>query len=69
MNNPFETPVKRNGIMILSNGSRIKATFKKKIFQKRWYTQADYEAELVEQFNKSQPRMVNKVVKIHLMRN
>lgn len=68
MNNPFETPVKRNGIMILSNGSRIKATFKK-IFQKRWYTQADYEAELVEQFNKSQPRMVNKVVKIHLMRN
>lgn len=67
MNNPFETPVKRNGIMILSNGSRIKATFK--IFQKRWYTQADYEAELVEQFNKSQPRMVNKVVKIHLMRN
>ena len=67
MNNPFDTPVKRNGIMILSDGSRVKATFT--IFQKRWYTQADYEAELVEQFNKSQPRMVNKVVKIHLMRN
>lgn len=31
MNNPFETPVKRNGIMILSNGSRIKATFKKNL--------------------------------------
>ncbi len=67
MSNPFAKKEKRNVIMVLSDGSRIRATAD--IVPRRWFSQADYEAELVEEINKSQPGAVNKVVNIHLMRN
>lgn len=53
--------------MVLSDGSRIKGVVD--IIPKRWFSQADYEEELVREINKSQPRAVNKVVNVHLMRN
>lgn len=53
--------------MVMSDGSRIRATTD--IIPRRWFSQADYEAELVQQINKSQPTAVNRVVNIHLMRN
>lgn len=66
-NNPFAKKEKRNIIMVLSDGSRIKGVVD--IIPKRWFSQADYEEELVREINKSQPRAVNKVVNVHLMRN
>lgn len=67
MHNPFLKPIKRKGIMTLSDGSKFRVDFD--ITPKRWYTNEDYERELVDEINKSQTKMVNKVVKIHLMRN
>ncbi len=67
MNNPFEQPTTRRGIMTLSNGEKVQAEFS--IYPKPRWTQREYELELVESFNRSQPNLVNKVVKIHLMRN
>lgn len=45
MNNPFIKPEKRNVIMVLLDGSRIKGVVD--IIPKRWFSQADYEEELV----------------------
>ena len=67
MNSPFVKKERRNIIMVMSDGSRIRATTD--IIPRRWFSQADYEAELVQQINKSQPTAVNRVVNIHLMRN
>lgn len=57
----------RHAILTLDDGSRIRAEVT--LVPKRWYTQCDYERELLEEFNKSQPNMVHKIKKVHLMRN
>lgn len=57
----------RHAILTLDDGSRIRA--KVTLVPKHWYTQCDYERELLEEFNKSQPNMVHKIKKVHLMRN
>lgn len=57
----------RQAILTFDNGSRIRAEVT--LVPKRWYTNSDYERELLKEFNKSQPNMVHKVTKIHLMRN
>lgn len=54
--------------MTLSDGSKIQATIyipkpTKPIFHEQM------ERYIIEQFNKSQPLAVNKVVKCHIMRN
>lgn len=54
--------------MTLSDGSKIQATITipnptKTIFPEQM------ERNIIEQFNKSQPLAVNKVVKCHIMRN
>lgn len=67
MRNPFVKPLVRQAIPTFDDGSRIRAEVTLRL--KRWYTHADYERELLEEFNKSQPNMVHKVTKIHLMRN
>lgn len=57
----------RHAILTFDDGSRIRAEVTLRI--KRWYTHADYERELLEEFNKSQPNAVHKITKVHLMRN
>ena len=57
----------RQAILTFDNGSRIRAEVT--LVPKRWYTNSDYERELLKEFNKSQPNMVHKVTKIHLIRN
>lgn len=54
--------------MTLSDGSKIQATITiskptKPIFPEQM------ERQFIENFNKSQPHLVNKVVKCHIMRN
>ena len=67
MNNPFTEPVIRGAILTLEGGYKVRASVT--VYPKPRYTQSDYERELVESFNRSQPNMANKVVKCHLMRN
>lgn len=67
MKNPFEKPIVRQAILTFDNGSRIRAEVT--LVPKRWYTNSDYERELVSEYNKSQPNAVHKITKIHLMRN
>lgn len=67
MRNPFEKPIVRQAILTFDNGSRIRAEVT--LVLKRWYTNSDYERELVSEYNKPQPNAVHKIKKIHLMRN
>ena len=60
--------ISRRCLMTLSDGSRIQATITiskptKPIFPEQM------ERQFIENFNKEQPFMVNKVVKCHIMRN
>lgn len=57
----------RQAILTFDDGSRIRAEVT--LVPKRWYTNSDYERELVSEYNKSQPNAVHKIKKIHLMRN
>lgn len=67
MNNPFVPPISRKALLTFRSGHKERATAY--IYPKPNYTQADYEREFVETFNRSQPNMPNKVIKCHLMRN
>jgi len=64
--NPFAI-VTRKGIITLDDGARIQAEFT--IKAKDLALHGELERKLVRELNESQPRMVHKVVKIHLMRN
>ena len=60
--------IKRKCLLTLEGGYQIQAVLTipkptKPIFPK------DMERQFVKQFNESQPNMVNKVVKCHIMRN
>jgi hypothetical protein len=60
--------ISRRCLMTLSDGSKIQATITipkptKPIFPEQM------ERQFIENFNNSQPNLVNKVVKCHIMRN
>lgn len=57
--------ISRKCLMTFSDGSKIQATITipKSIFPEQM------ERNIIENFNKSQPLAVNKVVKCHIMRN
>lgn len=60
--------ISRRCLLTLDGGAKIQAVLTipkptKPIFPK------EMEREFVKQFNESQPNMVNKVVKCHIMRN
>lgn len=58
--------VTRRALLTLSNGSRIMSQLQiphKAIFLD------NVERTLIEKFNRNQPHLQNKVVKIHIMRN
>ena len=57
--------ISRKCLMTFSDGSKIQATITipKPIFPEQM------ERNIIENFNKSQPLAVNKVVKCHIMRN
>lgn len=59
--------ITRRALLTLSNGSRIMSQIQipphKAIFL------GQFERTLVKEFNRSQPHLQNKVVKIHIMRN
>lgn len=60
--------ISRRCLLTLSNGSKIQATITipkptKPIFPEKM------ERQFIESFNESQPLLVNKVVKCHIMRN
>ena len=57
----------RHAILTFDDGSRIRAEVTLRL--KRWYTHADYERELVAELNNAQPNAVQKITKVHLMRN
>lgn len=58
---------KRKALVTLSNGSKVMMDFYLPIKERTNYE--DLEANIVKTFQKSQPNMVNKVIKVHLMRN
>ena len=58
--------ISRRCLMTMSDGSKIQATIPKPtkpIFPEQM------ERKFIENFNNSQPHLVNKVVKCHIMRN
>lgn len=66
--NPFAPLEQRTAILTLDNGFKFRAEItiphsSKPVFHR------EFEKKLVGEINKSQPRAVHKVVKIHLLRN
>ena len=67
-NNPFAPLIRRTAILTLEGGFKIRAEITMPATDRgTWH--ADLERQLVSEFNRSQPRAVHKVVKIHLLRN
>ena len=60
--------IARKAICTLDNGYKYQATFYLPPPMKGEF-QEETERKLVEAFNKSQPNMVHKLKKVHLMRN
>ena len=60
--------IERKGICTLDNGAKFEAMFKIRP-QSGGVFHDELEKELVREFNASQPHMVHKLVRIHLMRN
>ena len=56
-------------VLTFSEGSRIVADTLTIPKRKRWETQSELEQRIVDEINKKQPHLVNKVVKCHLLRN
>ena len=59
--------VTRRALLTLSNGSRIMSQIQ--ITPHKVIFLGQLERTLVKEFNRSQPHLQNKVVKIHIMRN
>lgn len=60
--------IAHKAICTLDNGERVRMTFHIKQ-QRGGGFQKELEQELVKKFNDSQPHMVHKLTKVHLMRN
>lgn len=65
--NPFVSPEWRTAILTFDNGEHVRA----KVLMPRtekplWHT--DLERRFIHDFNKSQPKVIHKVVKVHILR-
>lgn len=60
--------VTRRALLTLSNGSRIMSQLRIPSLRKAIFLD-QMERTLVKEFNRNQPHLQNKVVKIHIMRN
>lgn len=56
-------------VLTMSNGQRVIADLLTPPIRKKYETQTELECRIMDSMNKSQPDMVNKVVKVHLLRN
>lgn len=56
-------------VLTMSNGQRVIADSLTPPIRKKYETQTELECRIMDSMNKSQPNMVNKVVKVHLLRN
>lgn len=56
-------------VLTMSNGQRVIADLLPPPIRKKYETQTELECRIMDSMNKSQPNMVNKVVKVHLLRN
>lgn len=65
----FEEMISRGCVLTFDNGEKMQARMYYKKKNKRPVTMKELERELVDKFNNSQPNLVHKVVKCHLMRN
>ena len=66
--NPFAITEQRTAILTFDNGQRVRAEIlipksDRPIFHN------DLERRFIEDFHKSQPRAVHKLVKVHILRN
>lgn len=67
-NNPFMPREQRTAILTFDNGHRVRAEILiPKSDRPMWYD--DIERRFIEDFHKSQPREVHKLVKVHILRN
>lgn len=65
--NPFVSPEWRTAILTFDNGQRVRV----KVLMPRtekllWHT--DLERRFIHDFNKSQPKAIHKVIKVHILR-
>lgn len=60
--------IKRKAILTLDNGAKIEADVTMPSPRKAMFYEG-IEKKFVEDFNKSQPHAVHKLVKVHIMRN
>lgn len=60
--------IERKAILTLDNGAKIEATVTMPSPRKAMFYD-EIEKKFVENFNKSQPHAVHKLVKVHIMRN
>lgn len=66
--NPFIPSQWRTAILTLDNGERVRAKVLMPHTEKPlWHT--DLERRFIHEFNKSQPKAIHKVVKVHILRN
>lgn len=66
--NPFIPSQWRTAILTLDNGERVSAKVLMPHTEKPlWHT--DLERSFIHDFNKSQPKAIHKVVKVHILRN
>lgn len=56
-------------VLTMSNGQMVIADLLTPPIRKKYETQTELECRIMDSMNKSQPNMVNKVVKVHLLRN
>lgn len=56
-------------VLTMSNGQRVIADLLTPPIRKKYETQTELECRIMNSMNKAQPNMVNKVVKVHLLRN
>lgn len=67
-NNPFMPREQRTAILTFDNGHRVRAEILiPKSDRPMWYD--DIERRFIEDFHKSQPRAVHKLVKVHILCN
>lgn len=66
--NPFMPREQCTAILTFDNGQRVRAeVLIPKTDRATWHD--DIERRFIEDFHKSQPRAVNKLVKVHILRN
>lgn len=65
--NPFIPSQWRTAILTLDNGERVRVKVLMPRTETLWHT--DLERRFIHEFNKSQPKAIHKVIKVHILRN